>query len=50
MNKQTDYTKKVEKSIIDWESLKTTNMLLDTIARNLAVIADMVSEEKKSEG
>jgi hypothetical protein len=41
-----DYTKKVEKSITDWESVKTTNMLLDTIARHLAVIADMVTEDK----
>lgn len=41
-----DYTKKVEKSIIDWESLKTTNILLDTIARHLAVIADAVTEDK----
>ena len=46
MNKQTDHTKKVEKSIIDWESLKTTNILLDTIARHLAVIADkMISTD-----
>lgn len=43
---QTDYTKKVEKSIIDWESLKTTNILLDTIARHLAVIADRATEDK----
>lgn len=41
-----DYTKKVEKSIADWESTKTTNMLLDTIARHLAVIADRVTEDK----
>lgn len=41
-----DYTKKVEKSITDWESVKTTNMLLDTIARHLAVIADkMISAD-----
>ena len=45
-NTQTDYTKKVEKSITDWESVKTTNKLLDTIARHLAVIADRVSEDK----
>ena len=44
---QQDYTKKVEKSIIDWESLKTTNILLDTIARHLAVIADWIEGEKK---
>ena len=41
-----DYTKKVEKSITDWESVKTTNMLLDTIARHLAVIADKATEDK----
>lgn len=42
----TDYTKKVEKSITDWESVKTTNKLLDTIARHLAVIADkMISAD-----
>lgn len=41
-----DYTKKVEKSITDWESTKTTNILLDTIARHLAVIADRVTEDK----
>ena len=46
---QQDYTKKVEKSIIDWESLKTTNILLDTIARHLAVIADWIEGEKKNE-
>ena len=44
---QQDYTKKVEKSIIDWESVKTTNVLLDTIARHLAVIADWIREEKE---
>lgn len=45
-NTQTDYTKKVEKSITDWESVKTTNKLLDTIARHLAVIADkMISAD-----
>ena len=38
-----DYTKKVEKSITDWESVKTTNKLLDTIARHLAVIADRIA-------
>ena len=44
MTTNQDYTKKVEKSITDWDSVKTTNMLLDTIARHLAVIADeMVS-------
>lgn len=43
---QQDYTKKVEKSITDWESVKTTNKLLDTIARHLAVIADkMISAD-----
>lgn len=42
----TDYTKKVEKSITDWDSMKTTNILLDTIARHLAVIADRVTEDK----
>ena len=41
-----DYTKKVEKSITDWGNLKTTNMLLDTIARHLAVIADKATEDK----
>ena len=41
-----DYTKKVEKSITAWESAKTTNMLLDTIARHLAVIADKATEDK----
>lgn len=45
-----DYTKKVEKSITDWESAKTTNILLDTIARHLAVIADSVSEERIENG
>lgn len=40
------YTKKVEKSITDWDSMKTTNILLDTIARHLAVIADRVTEDK----
>jgi len=43
-----DYTKKVEKSITDWESVKTTNKLLDTIARHLAVIADKVTEDKST--
>lgn len=43
---QQDYTKKVEKSITDWENVKTTNILLDTIARHLAVIADRVTEDK----
>ena len=42
----TDYTKKVEKSITDWDNLKTTNMLLDTIARHLAVIADKVGDSR----
>lgn len=46
MNTNQDYTKKVEKSITDWESVKTTNKLLDTIARHLAVIADKVTEDK----
>ena len=47
MNTQNqDYTKKVEKSITDWESTKTTNILLDTIARHLTVIADRVIEDK----
>ena len=41
-----DYTKKVEKSITDWESTKTTNIMLDTMARHLAVIADRVTEDK----
>lgn len=45
-----DYTKKVEKSITDWESTKTTNILLDTIARHLAVIADMLSEKENQNG
>lgn len=44
-----DYTKKVEKSITDWDSVKTTNMLLDTIARHLAVIADRVESDRKEE-
>ena len=43
-----DYTKKVEKSITDWESTKTTNILLDTIARHLAVIADKATEDKST--
>lgn len=46
MTTSQDYTKKVEKSITDWESVKTTNILLDTIARHLAVIADNVTENK----
>lgn len=50
MNTNQDYTKKVEKSITDWESVKTTNKLLDTIARHLAVIADMVSEKENQNG
>lgn len=45
-----DYTKKVEKSITDWESVKTTNMLLDTIARHMAVIADRMSEKEDQSG
>lgn len=51
MNTQNaDYTKKVEKSITDWDSMKTTNILLDTIARHLAVIADRVTEDKAENG
>ena len=46
MNTNQDYTKKVEKTITDWDSMKTTNILLDTIARHLAVIADRVTEDK----
>lgn len=45
-----EYLKKVEKTITDWKTEETTNKLLDTIARHLAVIADEVvarREEKK---
>ena len=49
MNTNQDYTKKVEKSITDWESVKTTNKLLDTIARHLAVIADYASDKAMTE-
>ena len=46
-----EYLKKVEKTITDWKTEETTNKLLDTIARFLAVIADNETEDhnKKTE-
>lgn len=44
-----EYQYKTEKSIINWESPVTTNMLLNAIAHHLADIADEMQKNGRTD-